>query len=76
MTSCNTHKIDQQETDFQTSEIRNSRFQNKHRQIQVTDKITGRTSNTGYEWYIGSQSTQSPDAPEEVSVIRPMHDTC
>ena len=47
----------------------------KIRQIQVLVKGTGQINNTGYEWYISSQSMQSPGAPDRVSVICLMHDT-
>ena len=45
------------------------------RQIQVLRKSTGQINNTGYEWYIGSYSMQSPGAPNRASMICLMHDT-
>ena len=47
----------------------------KNRQFQVMGKSTGQINNTGYEWYIGSQSMQSPGAADRMSMICLMHDT-
>ena len=47
----------------------------KIRQFQVMGESTGQINNTGYEWYIGNQSMQSPSAPDRVSVICVIHDT-
>ena len=45
------------------------------RQFQAMGKSIGQINNTGYKWYIGSYSMQSPGAPDGVSVICLMHDT-
>ena len=57
VTSCSTHKIDQQETQM----VKILKYDNpdhkiklKIRQFQVMGKSTGQINNIGYKWYIGS----------------------
>ena len=56
VTSCSTHKIDQQETDGQILKYDNPdhKIKLKIRQFQVMGKSTGQINNIGYKWYIGS----------------------
>ena len=51
VTSCSTHKIDQQETDVKILTYDNPyhKIKLKIRQIQVFGKSTGLINNTGYE---------------------------
>ena len=56
VTTCSTHKIDQQGQMVKILKYDNPdhKIKLKIRQFQVMDKSTGQINNIGYKWYIGS----------------------